>query len=89
MNLKSILNKTSPQVHTVSEFEVFDIPRKLVKYLVHLSNRKNIKINIFLHPNCKLISFWSQGILGVNPTLLTPKGRNQFLRHFLNLGQVS
>jgi hypothetical protein len=40
MNLKPILNKTSSWVHTESEFDVLGVPRKLVKYVVHLSRRK-------------------------------------------------
>jgi hypothetical protein len=34
MNLKPILNKTSPWAHTKSEFGMFDVPGKLVKYVV-------------------------------------------------------
>jgi hypothetical protein len=41
MNLKLILNKTSPHAHTKSEFDVPSVPRKLVKYVVHSSKRKN------------------------------------------------
>jgi hypothetical protein len=41
MNLKSISNKTSPQIQTKLEFDMFDVPGKLVKYVVHLSKRKN------------------------------------------------
>jgi hypothetical protein len=37
MNLKPILNKTSPRAHTESEFDVLGVPRKLVKYAVHSS----------------------------------------------------
>jgi hypothetical protein len=46
INLKPILNKTSPSAHTESEFEVFGVLGKLVKYIVHLSKRKNCKIII-------------------------------------------
>jgi hypothetical protein len=41
MNLIPVLNKTSPPAHTESELDVFCVPRKLVKYVVHLSKRKN------------------------------------------------
>jgi hypothetical protein len=41
MNIKPVLNKTSPKAHAVSEFGVLDIPGKLVKYVVHLS-KKNL-----------------------------------------------
>jgi hypothetical protein len=41
MNLKSVLNKTSPRAHAESELEVLGVPRKLVKYVVHLCKRKN------------------------------------------------
>jgi hypothetical protein len=36
MNLKPILNKTSPRTHMESEFDVLGVARKLVKYVVHL-----------------------------------------------------
>jgi hypothetical protein len=41
MNLKLVLNKTSPRAHTKSEFEVLGVLKKLVKYVVHSSKRKN------------------------------------------------
>jgi hypothetical protein len=41
MNLIPILNKTSPQVHMESKFDVLDVAEKLVKYVVHSSKRKN------------------------------------------------
>jgi hypothetical protein len=41
MNFKPILNKTSPRAHTELEFDVLGIPQKLVKYVAHLSKRKN------------------------------------------------
>jgi hypothetical protein len=40
MNLISVLNKTSPLVHTELESNVFGIPRKLIKYVVHCSKRR-------------------------------------------------
>jgi hypothetical protein len=73
MNLKPILNKTSPWAHMESELDILGVSGKLVKYVVHLSKRKNWKKNIFLHTSCpnsnRLVS-WSQGILGVIRTLL-------------------
>jgi hypothetical protein len=41
MNLKPILNKNSPWAHTESELEVLSVHGKLVKYVVHLSKKKN------------------------------------------------
>jgi hypothetical protein len=38
MNLIPILNKTSPWAHMESEYDVFGVPRKLVKYVVHSFN---------------------------------------------------
>jgi hypothetical protein len=46
INLKPILNKTSPRTHTKSEFNVFGVPGKLVKYVVHLSKRQNAQTAI-------------------------------------------
>jgi hypothetical protein len=40
MNVKPILNKTSPRAHTELEFDVLGVPRKLVKYVVHLLKKK-------------------------------------------------
>jgi hypothetical protein len=37
MSLIAILNKTSPRAHTELELDVLGVPRKLVKYVVHLS----------------------------------------------------
>jgi hypothetical protein len=34
-------NKNSPQAHTELELDVFGVHGKLVKYVVHLSKRKN------------------------------------------------
>jgi hypothetical protein len=47
LNLLSILNKTSPQAHTELELDMLGVPRKLVKYVVHLSKRKKIEKKIF------------------------------------------
>jgi hypothetical protein len=41
INLKPVLNKTSPLAHTELEFDVLGVPRKLVKYILYLSKRKN------------------------------------------------
>jgi hypothetical protein len=35
------LNKNSPWAHTESELEVLSVHGKLVKYVVHLSKKKN------------------------------------------------
>jgi hypothetical protein len=37
------LNKTSPRAHIESELDVLGIPRKLVKYVVHLYKRRKFK----------------------------------------------
>jgi hypothetical protein len=41
MSLIPVFNKNSPRAHTESEFDVLGVHGKLVKYLVHLSKRKN------------------------------------------------
>jgi hypothetical protein len=41
MNLKLVLNKTSPWAHMELEFNVLGVPRKLMKYVVNLSKRIN------------------------------------------------
>jgi hypothetical protein len=41
MSLIPVLNKNSPQAHTESELDVLGVPKKLVKYAVHSSKRKN------------------------------------------------
>jgi hypothetical protein len=48
MDLQLILNKSSPWAHTNLEFNVVDIAKKLVKYVVYLF-QKNRKINYSLH----------------------------------------
>jgi hypothetical protein len=35
MNLKLVLNKTSPPAHTESKLDMLGVPKKLVKYVVH------------------------------------------------------
>jgi hypothetical protein len=41
INIKPVLNKTSPQVHTESEFDVLGVLGKLVKYVVCSFKREN------------------------------------------------
>jgi hypothetical protein len=41
MNLMPVLNKISPRAHTELELGVLGVPKKLVKYVVHSSKRKN------------------------------------------------
>jgi hypothetical protein len=41
MSLIPIFNKTSPRAHMESELDVLGVHEKLVKYVVHLSKRKN------------------------------------------------
>jgi hypothetical protein len=41
MNLIPNLNKTSPRIHTKSELDILGVLRKLVKYVIHSSKRKN------------------------------------------------
>jgi hypothetical protein len=41
MSLILVFNKNSPRAHTESELDVLGIHGKLVKYVVHLSRRKN------------------------------------------------
>jgi hypothetical protein len=44
MSLIPFFNKTSPWAHTESELDVLGVHGKLVKYVVHLSKRKNCKM---------------------------------------------
>jgi hypothetical protein len=41
MSLILVFNRNSPRAHTESELDVLGIHGKLVKYVVHLSKRKN------------------------------------------------
>jgi hypothetical protein len=41
MNFIPVFNKTSPWTHTKLELDVLGVHEKLVKYVVHLSKRKN------------------------------------------------
>jgi hypothetical protein len=52
MSLILVFNKNSPRAHTGSELGVLGVHGKLVKYVVHLSKRKNWKFFIFLHISC-------------------------------------
>jgi hypothetical protein len=69
MSLILVFNKNSPRAHTELELGVLGVHGKLVKYVVHLSKRKNrkkIKNSSHKLLKQKSTSFWSQGILGVN-----------------------
>jgi hypothetical protein len=48
MNMQPILNLTSPLDHVELEFDEFGVARKIVKVMVHLSQTKELKTNIFL-----------------------------------------
>jgi hypothetical protein len=52
MSLILVFNKNSTRAHTESELGVLGVHRKLVKYVVHSSKRKNWKKIIFLHTSC-------------------------------------
>jgi hypothetical protein len=52
MSLILVFNKNSPWAHTQLELDVLGIHRKLVKYIVHSSKRKNWNKIIFLHTSC-------------------------------------
>ena len=52
MNLKLILNKNLPQVYIELEFNMLGVPKKLVKYVVHLSKRENYKKKKILSTSC-------------------------------------
>jgi hypothetical protein len=41
MSLIPVCNKNLPRAHMESEFDVLGVHGKLVKYVVHLSKRKN------------------------------------------------
>jgi hypothetical protein len=46
MSLIPVFNKNSPRAHTESEFDVFGVHGKLVKYVVH-SSKKKLKKKMF------------------------------------------
>jgi hypothetical protein len=52
MNLIPVFNKNSPRAHTELELDMLGVHGKLVKYVVHLSKRKNWKKINFLHTSC-------------------------------------
>jgi hypothetical protein len=83
MNLKPVLNKTSPQAHIELEFDVVGVPGKLVKYVVHMSKRKIEKKNCFSSNMLPKLStsFWSQGIRGVK--LEIKKSIRILLKHMI------
>jgi hypothetical protein len=72
-----VFNKNSPQAHMESELGVLGVHRKLVKYVIHSSKKIKLKKSYFSsHKLSKqqLTNFWSQGLLGVNPSnSLRPK----------------
>jgi hypothetical protein len=41
INIKPVLNKTSPHAHTKSELDVHGVPGKAMEYVIHLSKRRN------------------------------------------------
>jgi hypothetical protein len=41
MSLIPVFNKILPQAHTESELDVLGVHKKLVKYVVHSSKKKN------------------------------------------------
>jgi hypothetical protein len=41
MSLITVFNKNSPRAHMELEFDMLGVHRKLVKYVVHTSKRKN------------------------------------------------
>jgi hypothetical protein len=67
MSLIPVFNKNLPRTHTELEFDVLGVHGKLVKYVVHSSKRKKLKIYFSSHmlPKQQSISFWSQEIIGV------------------------
>jgi hypothetical protein len=67
MSLILVFNKNSPWAHTELELDVLGVHRKLVKYVVHSSKRKNWKKNkksSHKLPKQQSTNFWSQGLLG-------------------------
>jgi hypothetical protein len=44
MNLKPVLNQTSPQAHTESKLDMFGVSKKLVRYVVQ---KKKLKKKLF------------------------------------------
>jgi hypothetical protein len=52
MNLIPVFNKNSPWAYMESKFDVLGVHCKLVKYVVHLSTKKNWKKKEILHTSC-------------------------------------
>ena len=52
MSLILVFNKNSPRAHTELELDMLGVHGKLVKYVIHLSKRKNWKKITFLHTSC-------------------------------------
>jgi hypothetical protein len=52
INLIPFFNKNLPRAHIESELDVLGIHKRLVKYVVHLSERRNCKKNKNLHTSC-------------------------------------
>jgi hypothetical protein len=68
MNLIPILSRTSPRAHMESELDILGVPGKLVKYVIHSSQKKRMIKNYFSShklPKQSSTNFWSQGILEV------------------------
>jgi hypothetical protein len=72
MSLIPVFNKKFPRAHTKSEFDMLGVHGKLVKYIIHLFQKKIEKKYFSSHKlsNLQSTSFWSQGILGVKSPLL-------------------
>jgi hypothetical protein len=86
MNFQTILNKNLPHVHMDLEFDVLDVAKKLVKYVVHLSKRKIWKyIYISFHrvPKQRMTNFWSEGILEVKLWCIGQEGALFILWFFI------
>jgi hypothetical protein len=70
INLKPILNKTSPRAHTESKL---DVPKacEICNSLVQKKKlKKKEKSSSHRLPKLQLTSFWFQGILGFNGSLV-------------------
>ena len=69
MKLIPILKKTSPRAHMELKLDVLGVHEKLVKYVVHLSKRKEIDkkfiFSSYKLSKLQLTNFWFKRILGV------------------------
>ena len=64
---------------------------KLVKYVIHLSKRKKIENNNFFShkvPKQQSTSFWFQGILGVNPQIISQSHSSKVQSLFYNVSNA-